>query len=381
MTVSVTTANPSQADKRLAIVAIGVVAMIVYGSLYPFHFMYTPVPGGPLLGLLESWRISTDWADNLSNFLLYLPLGIVLAHVFRTSSRWTVALLTIATGFGLSMCMEMIQFYDPGRISEMPDVYMNTAGTAAGVLVAQCLRQVTQPYPVLLLACWMGNRLFPYFPRLDFHVHLASVSFEPLEFYKQTVYWLAAGAVFESILDASRSRIALGLTIALVLIARLFLIASALSIAGVAGALTALVLWIAILGLQRRVAIVTILFVVLVILQALEPFHFLTAPREFDWAPFASFITSPRDTAVRVFFEKAFTYGALVWLPVRAGLSLRVTTIGAVALVFFLRLAQVYLPDRSAEVTDSVMVLMFAGLMFLLRQTARQPSAPAAYRP
>ncbi len=149
-------------------------------------------------------------------------------------------------------------------------------------------------------------------------------------------------------------------------LARLFLISGPVFSAEIAGPCIAILAWTAMSRLRGRAVIVAILFIVLVILQALDPFHFLAEPRQFGWIPFASFIDGPRENGVRVFFEKAFTYGTLVWLPVRAGMSFPITTMAGAALVFCLRLAQVFLPGRSAEITDAVMVLMMAGLMFLL---------------
>lgn len=387
MNTNVRSSGGTTLDTRLGIAAVGIVAVIVYGSLFPFHFQARAIPDGPLRALLSTWQIPDDRSDSVSNFLLYLPFGLFFARALGTLPRWALAPLIAVAGFALSMCLEMIQFYVPGRDSAMADVYANTAGAFAGALAAACLprdlgpgarvrvlRQeiVWRPFAILLIACWLGNRFFPYFPAGDFHAHWSSLRTlvtapGPLDLYKQTVYWLAAAAMIESIWDAGKSRIALAVMIAAVAIARIFLIAGTISSAEISGALIAVVAWAAMSRLRRRAAIVAILFVALVILQALDPFHFLAAPRQFGWIPFASFIDGPRDSGVRVFFEKAFTYGTLVWLPVRAGVSFPIATIAGAALVFCLRLAQVFLPGRSAEITDAVMVLMMAGLMYLLR--------------
>jgi hypothetical protein len=104
-----------------------------------------------------------------------------------------------------------------------------------------------------------------------------------------------------------------------------------------------------------------------VILQALEPFHFLDHARRFGWIPFVSFIDGPRENGVRVFFDKAFTYGALVWLMARAGITWAAATVTCGVLVFALRLLQTYLPGRSAEITDVAMLVMLACIMKTLR--------------
>jgi hypothetical protein len=50
---------------------------------------------------------------------------------------------------------------------------------------------------------------------------------------------------------------------------------------------------------------------------------------------------------------------------VRAGLSLGAATAVGAILVFALRYLQVYLPARSAEITDAALLLMLAALMKL----------------
>ncbi len=278
-------------------------------------------------------------------------------------------LVAIAIGFALSMCMEMTQFYDPGRRPEMADVYANTLGTIAGVVTALAIRRrVARPFAALLLACWLGNRLFPYFPHVDFHAHLDAGVWVLVEVLKQTVYWLAAAAILEAMVGVARSRWVLAATIAIVLTARVFLIGGSISSSEILGAMLALLAWMVLSRIERRTAIVSILFVAALIVQALQPFQFLLIPREFGWIPFASLIAAPRETAVLSFFEKAFLYGALVWLPVRAGASFAMAAGFGTALVLALRVAQVYLPGRSAEITDAVMVLLLAGVMWLLRE-------------
>ena len=386
---------PSTVDRRLAVAAAGLAAVILYGSLFPFHFEALTVPGGPLVALLSTWNIPDDRGDAVSNFFLYLPLGFFFVRALRTLPRWALTLLVTMAGFALSMCIEMVQFYIPGRESSMADVYANTAGAFAGALAAACLKRdlvpgarvrvlrleiLWRPFAILLIACWLGNRLFPYFPAGDFHAHWSSLRTlldapVPLDLYKQSVYWLAAAVMLDALFapmvkspDSARGRVALAVTTAAVVLARLFLISGPVFSAEIAGPCIAILAWTAVSRLKGRAVIVAILFVVLVILQALDPFHFLAEPRQFGWIPFASFIDGPRENGVRTFFEKAFTYGTLVGLPVRAGVSFPVATIAGAALVFCLRLAQVFLPGRSAEITDAVMVLMMAGLMFLLRE-------------
>jgi hypothetical protein len=126
------------------------------------------------------------------------------------------------------------------------------------------------------------------------------------------------------------------------------------------------VAWMFLSRLQSRAVIVTVLFVTSVVLQSLEPFQFNPMARAFGWTPFRSFLIGPIGNAVISFFEKVFVYGCLVWLLVRSGWTWFSSTVWATTLVLALRLIQVYLPGRSAEITDAIMVLIVAGIMRLI---------------
>jgi len=109
--------------------------------------------------------------------------------------------------------------------------------------------------------------------------------------------------------------------------------------------------------------LVEISFVGVVVIQAPEPFQFSSVARPFGWIPFRGFLQGSVEVNIRSFLEKAFTYGALIWLMTRAGFKLMVAAGTGGLLVLCLRLSQVFLPSRSAEITDVIMLLMLAVVM------------------
>ena len=122
------------------------------------------------------------------------------------------------------------------------------------------------------------------------------------------------------------------------------------------------------------------LFVVLVIVQALEPFRFTATARPFTWVPFRSFIYGSLVLNVQSFLEKTFLYGSLVWLAMRAGISWRKAVLACGALVFGLRLLQVYIPDRSAEISDVIILLVVGGVIGLLDRESDVTAAESVNR-
>ena len=170
--------------------------------------------------------------------------------------------------------------------------------------------------------------------------------------------------MIETLAGALRSRVALPLCLVITLLVRA--VVAYIEPAELAGGAAAALLWSTMLfRVRTRAGIVAAFFGALITLLALAPFHFSLTPRPFGWIPFRSFLESPTQTALRVFFEKAFYYGGLIWLLARAGLSIGAAAAMGSSLVFGLRLLQVYLPGRSAEITDACLLLMLAAMMKL----------------
>jgi hypothetical protein len=124
--------------------------------------------------------------------------------------------------------------------------------------------------------------------------------------------------------------------------------------------------WLALVNVAARARIAAVLFAGFVIVDGLRPFVFLPSPREFGWSPFLSFINGPRGHASRIFLEKTFIYGSLLWLFRRSGLAWVSATLLAAGMVLVLRIAQMWIPGRSAEITDVMMVLILAAVMKVL---------------
>jgi glycopeptide antibiotics resistance protein len=262
-------------------------------------------------------------------------------------------------GFALSLFVELAQFYDIGRYQEISDLWSNTLGALLGaVAAAMARRRVSYVYLVLLLACWFGSRCYPA-------AAAPANAILALDLFRFFVEWLTVGLMLETLFGAPRSRIALPLFLAASLLLRA--LAAYTQPAEIAGGVAAALLWSGLLSrVHARAKIAAVLFVALVVLLAVAPFHFSSIPRAFEWVPFRGFLVAPPSAAIRVFFEKAFLYGGLIWLLARAGLSIGAATASGAILVFALRLLQVYLPARSAEITDTLLLLMLAAMMKLI---------------
>jgi VanZ family protein len=151
--------------------------LIVYASLFPFanwreigadpwHFLLRPLP--------KYWS-GFDVAINVAG---YVPFGGLLAlAVLRSGRRTGAVVLALLAGFCLSLVMESIQNYLPGRVSSKEDLILNTMGSMLGALLVRALdamgvigfwsrvrtRWFVEPARggIVLLALWPAALLFP----------------------------------------------------------------------------------------------------------------------------------------------------------------------------------------------------------------------------
>jgi VanZ family protein len=154
-------------------------ALVLYASLYPFGPWRWP-PGMDGLQLLSlPWPPWTDLFDLWSNLLGYLPLGALLVLAARRSGLswpWTW-LLGVCAAATLSYGAEVAQQCLPGRHPSLKDFVLNTAGAAAGGLMALAMHQLgwvdrwqstrerwfarDSAGALALLALWPVGLLFP----------------------------------------------------------------------------------------------------------------------------------------------------------------------------------------------------------------------------
>jgi len=371
----------SRLHRNFALIAAAVTLVIIYGTLYPFHFRESPESNGPVGALLKTWRGPFGRGDFVANILLYLPYGLFWVQALRRWPPIARIVFVVLSGLALSAGIELIQFYEPSRDSSLSDVYSNTLGVVVGSMAGAVLssRQFSwragsmgrRPFIVLLISCWLGYRLFPYVPVIDLHKYWAAVKplvfspvLPPLDLYRHAVIWLAVALLLEALFGVAGSRLALLLLLPVVLFARVLIVDAVLSPAEVAGGALATLVWCGFLWrLQSRAPIIAALFASVVVIDALQPFQFSAVAHPFGWIPFGGFMRGSVEVNVRSFFEKVFTYGTLIWLIARAGSKLVVAVCVSTGLVLCLRLSQVFLPGRSAEITDAIMLLIVAGVM------------------
>jgi VanZ family protein len=166
--------------------AIAYTVLLVYGTLYPLQGWRAPATD--LLTLFAtSLAGQHSRADMLTNVLVYMPLGLLLAWSWRARLDTGVRLaLCAATGLLLSTGLEITQAYLPERTSSLMDIALNTAGMFLGALLPALLADnnplgsrwlhwrrdwirpdVGASVGLVALGLWALSQTFPFVPSID----------------------------------------------------------------------------------------------------------------------------------------------------------------------------------------------------------------------
>jgi VanZ family protein len=358
---------------------LGYLAFVVYASLYPIARFRAP-ERSPLTLLFEPSRISRS--DALTNILVYLPLGWLLVLRLPGLGWFRAGLF----GCVLSLAIEYLQAYLPGRVPSLLDWTLNTAGALLGAVLASRLTHF--PWPSLervlpagrrarlglaVVGTWAAAQLFPFVPSADlgslraglrplWHVLRGQTSFSLAQ---ATVYALAAIALAPILAQCLRPEVRARLVVPVVLmgilLAKVPVITRQLSLEALVGALAGLAIWM-LLSQSRSEETVSLLAAAAVVvvggLQS-EGMGWRTVP--FNWIPFRNHLTNEIVGASDI-FSGAWPFLALAFF-VSAWRSIeprRAALLGAAAVVAgstAIEWAQRFLPGRSPDVTDVVVAL------------------------
>jgi VanZ family protein len=366
---------------RFWLITVLIAVVIAYGSLYPFEFR--PPPGGAdaMTAFLASVGQRPGRSDALANILLYMPFGFF----FSLGSRTGTLILATAAGGAMSLCLELAQYYDPGRVTSFSDFATNTLGTLLGGLAAMAFGDrfrlprighvANEPAPMLLLLSWLAYRLYPYVPSTDLHKFwnalkplVLTPSLTGYDLFRQTAIWLTVIALIEAITRRWLCAFVAPLFAVAVLCAKVLIVGAVIRLAEPAGAALAFAIWLLLLLLPVRLStgVVALVLLAYVTAQRLEPFEFQADGREFGWIPFRSLMQGSLHADTLAFLEKFFLYGSLVYLLGKALGRRLPAALFTAALLFATSWAETWLPGRSAEITDALMALIAAIIFALL---------------
>lgn len=376
-----------------------IIALIFYGSLYPFDFDFSSVYYLDTSGLLGGDRVVTRRGDVLGNIGLFVPFGAV-GMLALGSGRSTAArvVLLILAGFFVAAAAQVLQLFLPSRDAALGDILWNLAGCALGAAVvapaavrSRLLVQVGTAlplFPLLLLACWAVGTLAPFVPSIDLQAYKESVkplfalpSILSVPFLRGCVTWL----VLAWLVNRHWPQWAAGLWLACAalatVLARIVIVQNSISASEILGIVLALMLWPALRRQRRATAYLLAGVVLLVVVASLEPFDFQPVARAFSWIPFSGGLSGSMLVNIKAMATKAFLLGALIYLMTVVGLRLGIATALAFLLSTVLEAAQVRIGSHTPEITDPLLALALGALMSAFGGDAVTQPQPAPAPP
>ncbi|MBA4261931.1 MAG: hypothetical protein C0443_07935 [Comamonadaceae bacterium] len=370
--------TPGLSARMHARLLLAVVLLVVYGSLFPFRFQEHEPGWSDIARLVQFAQERHPLSDLIGNVLLFVPYGMLMASP-RMRGRVGLGLVG---GAALALLVQYLQFWFPDREPSGLDAVNNVLGIllgmASGRLVSPWLLRGLASDPLRrhfvlltsgLMLLWLMDRWFPLVPSLD--VQNLKNGLKPLLDWSQIsgldvlrhlagwlVFWRLARYSLLQHLGVAVLLLLSGLVVAL---EPLFL-RNALGPDNLIGFALASV---AAPWLRQGAATLAVVIGVLVLtisLSALAPFEFVWVGG-FHWVPFAGSLRGDPLTAIPPMLEKLYWYGSLVFMLRYLGLSHRGTCGSAGLLVLALELLQLWLPGRTPEITDPLLVLAMAWLM------------------
>jgi VanZ family protein len=356
-------------------------ALIVHGSLYPWHFHSSSSGGSPFLTLLHSWPYPLNRfviRDIFLNIAVYVPLGLTASlSVPERRPSWFRIIFPLGFALLLASVIEMIQLFDAGRMCSALDVVSNTSGAAIGIAIAslvprdaerESLRRITRRLDAMfLLLLWGAWQLFPFFPQLqrtaiaDKLVRLRSFHVSVPDAVASLAMSLTIAAVCQAL--AGPRSMALMVALFAIVPLKVFVHGRTFSWSELLASALVIAAW-PLLRRQTNTRLpVAIAALSAVIVLELAPFRLLPTPAPFVWIPFAGALEADNISSLLVLLYKTFFYSAAVWSLWRSRIALSVATATVSALLVCLEGAQRYLPGRVPETTDAVLALL-AGLVF-----------------
>jgi VanZ family protein len=375
----------------------GVVALIAYGSLYPFNFKPDAVKGGVFAALGELSWARAGRGDRISNVLLYVPFGFCLFLWLNTRWRRIPALL-LATliGASFSLAIEVAQVYVSARVPSLTDLSLNALGTAIGAMGGMAWRIGTlwmhlpqraerpsrDSTAWLLIALWVLWRFAPFIPHFDLGKLKAALRplFDPqlnaALIFAYLTCWIVVSQALASIVSRARLLETLLVLIAIVLVGRLLVADQAFS----PSELVALVLLLPVLVVTDRLTAaprrtLLVLSILLVFFgYRLAPFEFSGHPTDFDLWPFLVWFDAGVAEAWRavdwsIFFGQIFLYAAVLWCLKHSGASMMFAASAMLVLTLATEVMQLWLPGQTGSLTDLVIAL---GVALAFRYTDRR---------
>jgi VanZ family protein len=348
-----------------------VLALIVYGSLYPFRF--APAASEPAAELFRSAQRSMYVRDGLVNVGFYLPVG-ACGYLTMRKRRGRLGAFALATAAGtfLSLSVEMVQSaYSPTRLASLYDIGTNSIGSFLGAGIAAVYSRVQRkldndPAALVLLITWLAYLWFPLLA-LIVPLRLVDVEWTMIGLISTAAAWYVMGHAIEA--AGFRPVNAWLLASLLAIPPRFAVLPRDLVLADVAGAAAGAAAFLCV-----RIPCGPALLLLLVI-RGLVPFRFAEF-NALSWVPFAGLLEANWQRSTVIIADKLFFYGATIWALHGERAKIRTAAFTTAAVLLCVEVAQQWMA-RIPEITDPILALMIGVGLDAFERRPRRTSSPS----
>ena len=406
-----------QADShaRAWMLVLGYGLLLAYGTLFPLSGWREPaIP--PLQQILENGLRRASRGDIIVNLLVYLPFGLLVARAARSRvARWVLpTLLSLLLSFSLEYC----QAYLPNRVASGNDLLLNGAGGLLGGMLILFLGGETRlgrqllawrrryivegplgDLGLLILGLWLLSQLGPLVPSPDlgnlkagisplYHTLLSPSRFEWLRWSEYTLSFLVLGVLALDMQTRKWQARRRFLLLALgVLLFKVPVVGRQLSLEAVLGLMAALpfIPWLARQPSSVRTRWLALAVAAGAAAAALyRPPGAVEAAATFGWMPFHRHLSSNDLAGLMDILGGAWPFATLAWfvLSGKKPVDRRLLLWGGIvigAYVLVLEFLQLWIPGRTADVTDALVAVGgWAGPWFY-RPLVRDQKPPSLF--
>lgn len=367
-------------DSTHRLLLFGVVALIVYGSLFPFNFD-SSVAAERLRAALADRSLWTSKGDTLGNIGLFVPMGFAGFWAFRDrTTAWGAASIVITAGIALAVALQVLQTLLPTRSPAFADVISNAFGLCVGLGLAHAARRGRwlegtagasfQSVPAVLICLWCVSEMLPMVPALDWQQikdNLKPVVFARTFDTANAILVLSDVVLLAALLlqmswNKQRKMVVLTGLLAAVALGKVISIRSSLSLDSIAGFGAGAVVGWMVIGPFARIAVPTSVFasVAAITLAAFSPFDFTPYPSDVSWVPFQSFLQASMLDNVRSLLSSVFRFGAILFLIARRSGHVIGVGVALGAWIALIELAQRWVVGRSSDMTQPLLMIALA---------------------
>lgn len=357
-----------------------IVALISYGSLYPFNFSANGhwLREGLLLFTRPDLRMGRG--DLVGNLVLFAPYGFVATLPCgskRPAHNRARPALLLGLGLLLALVLQLAQLWLPSRVAALGDVLANAAGMLLGAAAARLAQGFapgiaggTNPLPgralvpALLMLLWLGYQWFPLVPTIDLQNMVNAVKplvrapqLDAVRALHTALAWLAFFGLWQLATGRPTPALALAGAALCILGAKIVIVGASISPTNVVG----LALALACLPWHRHGSALRVLIIAMLLslfASGLTPLDLSSTPQPFHWIPFTGMLEGSMGVNLLNLIEKGYFYGALIVFMAANG-ARPLAAASAVAICLgAIEAAQIFMPSRVAETTDPILALL-----------------------